>query len=72
MGIIWPKLMPLIFELIENGVIKKMKRTIGKQKIEIESVDLSDFNEIEVSLRNKSYKFYSLKYLTKIRRYSRL
>ena len=70
-GIVWSKLVPIIFGLIKNGVIKKTERTIGKTKEKIESVDLSDFNEIEVSLRNKSYIFYSFKYLTKTRRYSR-
>ena len=39
--------MPIIFGLIEDGAIKGIIRTIGKQKIQ--SVDLSDFNEIDVS-----------------------
>ena len=32
-GIAWSKLMPIIFELIEKGVIKRIERTIGTQQI---------------------------------------
>ena len=70
-GIVWSKLVPIIFGLIKNGVIKKTERTIGKTKEKIESVDLSDFNEIEVSLKIMPDKLHSLNCLTKTRRCSK-
>ena len=63
--------MLLIDELIKSGVIKKMKRKIGKTKEEIESVDLSDFNEIEVSFEIMPDKLHSLNYLITTRRHSK-
>ena len=40
--------MPIIFDLIEKGVLQETEREIGVQKIK--TVDLSNFNEIEVSV----------------------
>ena len=70
-GIVWSKLVPIIFGLIKNGVIKKTERTIGKTKEKIESVDLSDFNEIEVSLKIMPDKLHSLNCLITTRRHSK-
>ena len=40
--------MPIIFDLIDKGKLKITQREIGMKKID--TVDLSDYNEIEVSV----------------------
>ena len=47
-GVHWKNLKPVVFQMIEDGLIREEKRKVGKE--DVDSIVLSDLDQIEVSI----------------------
>ena len=54
-GVHWKYLKPIVFQMIEDGLIREEKRKVGKEIVD--SIVLDDLNQIEVSFLITFNKF---------------